>query len=173
MADNRSIVITLKLDNSDDNDANVSNQVDTSNKKNDKDKANKAVALYAAQQISSLVTSEVLNWAEYYWNRELTLNDDYIGQRNKTIITTQINRGINFVSSLFSGMASGMAIGGAVGAVIGLLISGTSQAASIVRSNQQGQDQQNIMIRQMNAGLDFTRSRAGWSLQAASIGEDL
>ena len=173
MADNRSIVITLKLDNSDDNDANVSNQVDTSNKKNDKDKTNKAVALYAAQQISSLVTSEVLNWAEYYWNRELTLNDDYIGQRNKTIITTQINRGINVASGLFSGLSGGMAIGGAAGAFVGLLIAGATQIASIARSNQQGQDQQNIMLRQMDAGLNFTRSRVGWSLKAASIGEDL
>ena len=170
--DNRSIVITLKLE-SDSEPTDTSNQTNTDTKKGDKDGSNKALAMYAAKEIASLVTSEVVNWAEYYWNRELTLTDDYVSQRNKTIITTQINRGISAISGVVSSTASGMALGGPLGALIGFAIGASTQVASIVRSNLKGRDQQNIMLRQMNASLDFTRSRAGWSLQVASIGEDL
>ena len=174
MADNRSVVITLKLDKGDD-DNSVSEQVKTDTGKNDKDKTNKSLKTYAAAQIASLVTSEMVNWGEYFWDRELTLNDDYIGQRDKAIITMQINRGISAGSSIVSSVASGLALSGGnpVGAAIGFVVGLTTQAASIIRSNVQGRDKQNIMLRQMNAQLEFTRSRAGWSTHAASIGEDL
>lgn len=171
--DNRSVVITLKLDqgNGDSND--VSNQVNIGSKKDDKDSTAKMVAKYAVAQVASIATSEMVSWGEYYWNRQLTLTDDYVGQRNKQIAITQINRGINLVSSIGSSVIAGAAVGGVAGAIVGGIVGAATQIASITRSNLQGQDQQNIHLRQMNAQLDFTRSRAGWSLQAASIGEDL
>lgn len=174
-ADTRSIVVTLKLDNSSagasDNE-NPTDGTDAANK-TDKNSTAKAVAAFAVMKTAQLVTSEVVNWGEYYWNRELTLTDDYIGQRNKNIAMTQINRGISYASTIGSMAIAGTTIGGPIGTAVGAAIGIATSAVSIMRSNLQGQDQQNIHLRQMDAQLDFTRSRAGWSTQAASIGEDL
>lgn len=173
--DNRSIVITLKIDNGGFEAIDTSNQTSTTKVSNDTDKNStaKAVAGYAVAQTMQVVANEALSWAEYYWNRELTLNDDYIGQRNKRIAMTQINRTISAVSGVVSATASGAAVGGWIGAIVGFVIGTGTQIAGIARSNIQGQQQQDIMLRQMDAQLQFTRSRAGWSTQAASIGEDL
>ena len=173
MADNRSIVITLKLDNGSEDSNDISEQTNTNTSKGDKDSTAKAVAKFAVAQSMQVVASEVINWAEYYWDRKLTLTDDYVGQRNKQIALTQINRGIGTFTSIGSMTAAGAAVGHGIGAAIGFLIGTATQIASITRSNLQGRDQQNILLRQIEAQLDFTRSRAGWSTQAASIGEDL
>lgn len=174
MTDNRSITINLKLTGDDTGSTDSSSNTQTSNfSGEDKNSKAKAAALALASQALSAAANEVVAWAEYYWNRELTLNDDYIGQRNKQIAMTQINRGIGVVSGILSATASGAAVGGWVGAIVGAVIGTATQTANIVRSNVQGKDQQDIMLRQMNASLDFTRSRSGWSTKAASIGEDL
>lgn len=175
MADNRSIVITLKLDNSGANENDVSSEVNGTKvaNNNDNSSAAKAIAAFAVAQVAQATVSELVNWGEYYWNRELMLNDDYIGQRNKQIALTQVNRGISAISGIASATASGAAVGGWVGAIIGFTLGTVTQVAGVVRSNIQGQDQQNIMLKQMDAQLQFTRSRAGWSTKAASIGEDL
>lgn len=174
MADNRSIIITLKLQSSDSDETDVNSQVDTQSAGNENDKDKKAKAAYKAMAIqsASAALNEVTAWAEYYWNKELTLTDDYIGQRNKNIAMSQINRGIGALTTIGSFTAMGAAAG-PWGALAGAIVGTVVATASIVRSNVQGQEQQDIQIRQMNAQLDFTRSRAGWSTQAASIGEDL
>ena len=92
---------------------------------------------------------------------------------NKNIALMQINRATSAVSTIGSMTASGASVGGWVGAIIGAFIGTVTAGAGIIRSNIQGQEQQDIALRQMDAQLQFTRSRAGWSLQAASIGEDL
>lgn len=171
MKDNRSIVITLKLDNGESNNNDTENQT-SAKKKDDKDNVSKAVAVFAVAHLVQTAASESVAWGEYIWNRELTLKDDYIGQRNKSIATTQINRGISLISNVGTMTASGAAFG-PVGAIIGAAVGAVSGIAGIVRSNLQGQEQQNITLTQMDAQLGFTRSRAGWSTQAASIGEDL
>lgn len=175
MADERSVVITLKLDNSSENPTDTSNQTNTSRTRAENDSNNVAIAVaaMAVKQVLEVTVSEVLNWAEYNTNKDLMRNDDYIGQRNKRIATTQINRGINMASSTVSSAISGFAVGGIPGAVMGLLLGAGTQVASVVRSNQQGQEQQDIMLRAMNTQLEFTRSRVGYSTKAASIGEDL
>lgn len=171
-ADNRSVVITLKLE---DEDSGSSNPTDTSSSKskNDKNGKAKAIAAFAVAQTSELVAREAISWGEYYWNKELTLNDDYIGQRNKNIAISQINAGVSALSTVGSMTATGAMVGGWVGAIVGAVVGTVTAAAGIIRSNVQGREQQDIQIRQMNAQLDFTRSRAGWSLNAGSIGEDL
>ena len=175
MADTRSITITLKLDKSGDNEADTTNQTGSTSetKSNDKGSQAKAIAAYAATQLGSMAVSELSNWAEYYWNRELTLSDDYIAQRSKQIALTQINRTVNMMTTIGSSTAQGAMTGGWVGAIVGLLLGTTQVVSGVVRSNVQGQDQQNIRLKQMDAQLQFTRSRAGWSTHAASIGEDL
>lgn len=171
-ADNRSVVITLKLDSGSDVQENPTN-VESSKTNTDKDSTAKAVAKFAVIQSIQLVVNEAVAWGEYYWNRELTLNDDYIGQRNKNIAISQINRAANALTTVGSMTAIGAAVGGPVGAIVGAIVGAVTAGAGIARSNNQGQDQQDIALRQMDAQLQFTRSRAGWSLQAASIGEDL
>lgn len=174
MADNRSVVITLKLQNDTGDETDVSNQTSTKNAESKNDKNSKAKAAYKAMaiQATSIALNEVTAWAEYYWNKELTLTDDYIGQRNKNIAMSQINKGISALTTIGSFTALGAAAGpwgAAIGAVVGTAVA----AVGIARSNIQSKEQQDIQIRQMNAQLEFTRSRAGWSTQAASIGEDL
>lgn len=175
MADNRSIVITLKLDNSGANENDVAGEVSGTKvaSNNDKDSTSKAIAAFTIAQVAQTTVNELVNWGEYYWNRELMLDDDYIGQRNKQVALTHINRGIGMISGVASSSAAGAMVGGVAGAIIGAVIGLAVQTASVVRSNVQGQDQQTIMLRQMDAQLQFTRSRAGWSTKAASIGEDL
>ena len=172
--DNRSIVITLKLDSGQES-GSGSNPTNTEATQQESDKGStaKAVAAFAVVESAKLVVNEVVSWAEYYWNRELTLNDDYIGQRNKNIALMQINRASNAVSTIGSIAAAGAAVGGVAGAVVGFIVGTVTAGAGIARSNIQGADQQNIMIRQMDAQLQFTRSRAGWSTKAASIGDNL
>ena len=174
--DKRSIEITLKLNDAADDDSNVSAKTDTSNKSNDKDKSVKAIATAFVLREAEVLANEIIAQAEYVWDRDLMLQDDYIGQREKRIALTQIKRGISVGTGILSSAAAGAALAGPAapaGAVIGAVLGTVNQVFGIVRSNYQGQDQQNIMLRQMNAQLDFTRSRAGWSLNAASIGEDL
>lgn len=176
MADTKEILVRLKVDETSNEEADVSNQVNTSNEsatKNDKSKGSKALATYLVTQSLSMVTSEVVSWAEYYWNRTLTLTDDYVGQREKNIAMTQINRAISFASTIGSTAATGALFGGPWGAVAGAIVGAISGTVSIVRSDIQGKDQQDIAIRQANAQLDFTRARAGWSTSAASIGDNL
>lgn len=171
-ADNRSIVITLKLDSGQEEQKNPTN-TEVTKANTDKDSTAKAVAGFAIAQSIQMIANEVVAWAEYQWNRELTLNDDYVGQREKNIAIMQISRGVNAVTTVGSMTAAGASVGGVAGAIVGFVIGAVNSVAGIVRSNVQGQDQQNIAIRQMDAQLEFTRSRAGWSTQCASIGEDL
>ena len=172
--DSRSVVITLKLDSQESNEV-QSNPTNTEQPKQntDKDSNSKAVAAWAAMQLLEIVKDEAIAWADYYWERELVLNDDYVGQRNKRIALTHINRVSSYVGTVGSATAQGAMIGGAAGAIVGAIVGGIKVASTIIRSNVQGQDQQDIALRQMDAQLQFTRSRAGWSTKAASIGEDL
>lgn len=175
MADNRSITITLKLDKSADNEADTNNQTGSTPeaKSNDKGSQGKAIAAYAAVQMLQLVASEVTAWADFYWNKELTLTDDYIAQREKNIATTHVNRVTSYVNTIGNSAMQGAMIGGTAGAVVGAIIGTVSVISNVVRSNEQGQQQQDLQIKQLDAQLSFTRSRAGWSTHAASIGEDL
>lgn len=171
--DNRSIVITLKLDSGEGVLQEKPTDTTSTQQKTDKGSTAKAIAAFAAVQATQIATNEVVAWGEYYWNKELTLNDDYVGQRNKNLAITQINRGINVISTIGSMTASGAAVGNWVGAIVGAVLGTATAVAGIARSNIQGQEQQDIALKQMDAQLQFTRSRAGWSTKAASIGEDL
>ena len=171
-----SITITLKLvgEGGEGGDGNISKQTDTGSfEGNSKDKKQKSAAWVLASQALAVAVNETLAWAEFYWDRELMLNDDYIGQRNKQIAMTQINRAIGYGGQIFSAAASGAAVGGGAGAIIGAIIGVASVTANIARSNVQGQLNQSVILAQGDAQLSFTRARAGWSTNAASIGEDL
>ena len=171
-SDSRSIVITLKLEGSEGQGNNPTDTQETSNN-SDNNRTAKALAVFAVGKAIEIAVSEVVAWADYNWNKELTLNDDYIGQRNKNIALMQINRAVSAISTVGSSIAAGAMVGGVPGAIIGGVLGVAKVFSSTIRGNVQGQEQQNIMIRQMDAQLEFTRSRAGWSTRAGSIGEDL
>ena len=175
MADTRSIVITLKLDKTEENQTDTSNQTSSSygSQQNDNDSSAKTVAAWGAIQLATIAVNEITAWIDYEWNKTLSLDDDYIGQRNKQIATTQIGRAFSSISSIGNSAVSGFAMGGPLGAVIGGAVGLIGVISGTVRSNKQGEEQQKIQLRQMEAQLEFTRSRAGWSTHAASIGEDL
>lgn len=186
MADNRSVTITLKLDKSSESQTDTTEQTGSvsvegasastpsSSNSSGGDSGATAKAAYAAMavQAAQIAINEGVAWAEYYWNRELSLTDDYVAQRNKQIATTQINRAISYASTIGTFTALG-AKAGPVGAAIGALLGSAIVGSQIARSNIQGKDQQDIELGRMYTQLSFTRSRAGWSTKAASIGEDL
>lgn len=170
MADTKEIIVTLKVEGTD---TEKEPSVDVGSPESDKtDSTAKATYKTMAVQAANIVIGEAVAWADYLWEKELILNDDYVGQREKRIALQYLNKSISYATAIASGAAMGSAAG-PVGAVIGAVIAGIGVAAGTIRENQQAMDQQQIMINQMNAQLNFTRQRAGWSLEAASIGEDL
>lgn len=126
-----------------------------------------------AIQTAGQVLTESINFAEYFWDEQLRLTDDYIGQREKRIAKQYVNRVANAGSSILSSTLTGAASAGWVGALVGFTVSLGNEIFKTVSDNFIGERTQNITIKQMEAQLDFTRNRAGWSTQAASIGEDL
>lgn len=132
-----------------------------------------ALAAFAAKQLVVSVINEATAWGMYEWDKNLALNDDYIGQRTKRIAVEQISKAAGMAGTVFNMAASGAMIGGPWGAVIGAALGVTQVASSTIRENLIGQEQQNISLAQMEASLNYTRRRVGWSSVAASIGEDL
>ena len=172
MADRKDIVVTLRLESTEAGNKKEP-QVDVGSPDDNKgDSTAKAVFKAVGVQALNVAVSEVVAWADYYWERELILNDDYIGQREKRIAMQCINKAKGFLTSTASGLAMG-SVAGPIGAAVGAAIGAATSIAGTLREDLQGKDQQEIMLKQMNAQLSFTRQRAGWSLEAASIGEDL
>lgn len=144
---------------------------------NDNEKlTSKEVALYTGLAIKmvSAATNELISWTMYDINKQLDLNDDYIGQRNLQIAQTLISKGGSIVMQAVSGAITGATFGGGVpGAIIGAVVGAGIGIAHQAIETTKSMEQQEIRLRQMDAQLDFQRQRAGWSLKAASIGEDL
>ena len=126
-----------------------------------------------ASQAVKMAVDEGMAWVVYEVNKNFALDDNYIAQRQMSIASQAINWGVSSASTIVSSTASGALVGGPVGAIVGAALGTTKVVASTVRQNVIAQEQQDIMLRKMQAQLDFTRNRAGWSTQAASIGEDL
>ena len=114
----------------------------------------------AVDNAKTLLTEGAL----YGINKHLSLTDDYISQR-------YLKAGINVISravSIGSSIVAGATVGGLVGAVIGAVFAVGDLAFDIFKNY----DQQNIMLRQMDAQLQYQRQRAGYSLTSGSIGEN-
>ena len=108
---------------------------------------------------------EVVQIASYEVNKYFNLRDDYVGQRNLTIAKNVISKAVGMGTAI----AGGFVLGGAAGGAIALI--GTT--ASLGIEIAQNYDQENIKLRQMNAQLEYSRMRAGYSLTSESIGENL
>lgn len=110
--------------------------------------------------------------AEYEINKWFNLNDDYIGQRNLTAAKNIIGRAKSAATSIVAGIMVGASVGGHVGAIAGGVLAAAQQVAALVTDIAQNYDQQNIRIRQMDAQLQFSRQRVGFSLTSGRIGGD-
>lgn len=174
MADERKIVIVLKTEGGNGGATGAAEEQEQESPAELSSKSTKiAIAAMAAKQILSTAVSEGLQWANYEIDKNLNLDDNYIAQREKNIALQLIGKAGSFASTIFSSTAAGAIVGNVPGAIIGFIL-GTAQAvSSTVRENIQSYEQQDIMLRQMDAQLSYTRQRAGWSTSAASIGEDL
>lgn len=133
----------------------------------------KAYYAQMAMKIIGTTVSETVDWAMYFWDTQLELNDDYVGKREKRIAMQQVNRVVSAASNIGSSTLQGAMAGGAVGAIIGFVVSTGTEVYKTVKENIQGNRSQELQLAQLNAQLEFTRSRAGYSTQAASIGENL
>ena len=108
--------------------------------------------------------SQVSEMALYSIEKHLSLTDDYVGQRYLKAGKEVISKTMSMGSSIMAGAV----MGGVVGAIVGAVLSLSSMAFDIFKNY----DQQNIMIRQMDAQLSYQRQRAGYSLTSGSIGEN-
>ena len=120
----------------------------------------------------STAASEAISWANFELDKHFDLKDDYIGQRNLNIATQAVNWGISSASTIASATLMGASFG-PVGAAIGAALGTATVAVRTARSNMQAMEQQTIGLNKMEAQLDYTRQRSGYSLKAASIGENL
>ena len=175
-ADERKVVIWLKSEDS--NGGQKDNASPEDNKVNPEENANKspsaAIAIFAAERLASAITSEALNWAKFEIDKSLNLDDNYMAQRDLSIALQLIGKETSFMSTIVGFAVSGAMIGGGpIGAAVGAAIGTAVSIASTVRENTQSIIQEDIMLRQMESQLSYTRQRAGWSTKAASIGEDL
>lgn len=117
----------------------------------------------AIQEAVSFAISEI----DYRIQRGFYLKDDYIGQRNYSIAKSQIT---NAASSAF---AMGAALMTGNPAIIGM--TAIAQGVKAVRNITQyvhAIEMQDFQIKQLDANLQFNRTRAGYSLTAGSIGEN-
>ena len=177
--DNRNITITLKNEsngvNSSASSLNVSSKTSTSSSQSESNNNSSIIGAcaYMAVQAGEAVANELISWGDYKIDKYMNLHDDYIGQRNMNVAQHYINGAVSAGSTIASMTATGAAMGGWIGAIVGAVV-GTGIAISRShRSNVQGNDQQEMALKQLDLQLQYTRRRAGWSLTAASIGEDL
>jgi hypothetical protein len=160
MAELRRVEIIIK-DKSQKQPAIVPNENPDADAKNDTDESVKAIIATSTLRKLGAEAREV---AAYSFNRQFTLNDDYIGQRNMGIALSILSKS----ASLGQAALTGFMFGGPVGAVIGGAISVASTGVQI----WENYDQQSIKLRQLDAQLSYSRVRAGYAIVAGSIGED-
>lgn len=161
MADLRQVEVVIKVG---DSESKPSEKV----KKGDKNKTQKEKTDYLGatlvNQAWGYVKADILKIANYEINKWFSLNDDYIGQRTLTNALNVIGRAKNIAGTI----AAGVMVGGVVGGAIALVGSVASLGIDIA----QNYDRQNILLRQMDAQLDYQRQRAGFSLTSGRVGEN-
>lgn len=136
---------------------------ESQNARKEEQKKNKRIR-NMAYLAGNATVQQAISMVNYEINRELTLTDNYIGQRtlNNTI---QV---INKVRSVATSTVQGAMVGGWVGAAIMAFVDIAGTGIDIY----QNYDQESIKIKQMDAQLQFSRQRAGYSLTSGSRGEN-
>ena len=114
----------------------------------------------AYNQMKNMIVSNV----DYAINRHFNLTDDYMGQRTYNIAKGIVSKGYNMAISIQAGFLTGGPMGAAIAASLSI--------GSTIIEAVKNYDQQNIMLRQMDTQLEYSRQRAGFSLTSGSIGEN-
>lgn len=172
MADNREILITIKQDTSEQQDVSASTDV-SSSVSTDNGKVAVLGMAHMAYSAAKQIVELQIQTADYQLDRYMNLHDDYIGQRNLAVAQHYVNGAMSYANSMYNLALAGSAFGGPIGAIFGAALGFALQGAQYDHQNRIANDQQNLQLLQMDLQLSFTRSRAGWSTHAASIGEDL
>ena len=164
MADERYIRIAI-VNEKTDNNATSSTEAKTAKPKSGgaSSKMSKVASAYIARSIVNNTISSVISATEYHFEKQWQLDDDYISQRTYTIAK-------NFITASM-GAVSTIAVGFSTAGIAGGILATAYEAINTGMNIYKNYDQQSIKIKQMDAQLDYTRVRAGYSVQAESIGE--
>ena len=168
MAETRKITIEI-IDSEAKPKTEIQNKQEKNNTSDDKSSKkstalNNAGTMIVINQAYKQLRGSIISNADYLINRHFNLTDDYIGQRNYNITKNIISK----VRGTALGVVAGFTTGGPVGAAITAAMSIGLTAIDIAKNF----DEQNIMLRQMDAQLEYTRQRAGYSLTSGSVGEN-
>ena len=133
----------------------------------------------SAQNLSSWLVHRTLSEAESQlkiaaedeFSKYYTTHDDYIGQRNFEIAKACIGIAVNVGTSMVSGAMVG-ASAGPVGAAIGAVAGATFSGVNLALQYNRAMERQQLTVNQLNAQLQYTRQRSGYSLTSGSVGED-
>lgn len=133
----------------------------------------------SAQNLSSWLVHRTLSEAEsqlkiaaeYEFSKYYTTHDDYIGQRNFEIAKACVGIAVNVGTSIVSGAMVG-ALAGPVGAAIGAAAGAAFSGVNLALQYNRAMERQQLTVNQLNAQLQYTRQRSGYSLTSGSVGED-
>lgn len=117
-----------------------------------------------ANQVFNEVKSIVVNEAKYEVGKYFDLHDDYVGERDLNIAMTIVSD----VASIGKATLIGAQTGGLAGASVGFILASATQIVNVY----QNLDKQSIKIKQLDTQLQYSRTRAGYSLTSESIGEN-
>lgn len=114
----------------------------------------------AAHSVKEMGASQI----RFQVNRYFEITDDYLGQQSLNICLGIARK----VESAAMSIAGGALVAGPVGAII----MGAVELGKTGLDIYQNYSQQNLQLRKMDAQLDYSRQRAGYSLTAGSQGEN-
>lgn len=126
------------------------------------DKVSSIVNKVVLKSVAKQSVQDIYNMAIYHFEKEWSLTDDYQSQRNCTIALNVISKSISVATNAFIGLS----VGGVAGLAVSVVASGVDLGFEIYKNL----DQQNIKIKQMDAQLEYTRVRSGYSITDESIG---
>lgn len=159
MAELREIQVVITQEETKPND----NKPKAPNNKVEKQKQTDAIGSIVMHKAYDIVKEDVKRVASYEIQKWTNLNDDYIAQRNLTTATNVISRAKSSATAIIGASM--------VNPVLGVVVA-IGQIATLAIDIWQNYDQQNILLRQLDANLSFNRVRAGFSLTSNSIGDN-
>lgn len=170
MAEGKEIVIRIVKDAKEETAKKTDSTGDKSKKPTDDAEDNfLGVLIYrAAKQLKGTIISEI----KYQQNKYYSLQDDYLGQQNMEIALNVVEKVWSVGLNIYTGAKLGYKLGSGYGAVAGAVIAAGVSTVQTYQQVAHNYEQERIKLNQMQAQLDFTRQRAGYSLTAGSIGEN-
>lgn len=128
------------------------------------DKLENAIFTSLLQKTARELKGIVIDEANYQINKYFRMNDNYLAQQQKDIALGIIGK----VTSVGTSLVGGFMFGGIPGLVAETIIQGVKLGIDINRNYTE----ERIRLNQMDANLDYSRQRAGYSLTAGSQGEN-